>query len=100
MNSPSGKIERRFANFTSAEWVAALTPLYGADGAMSFAQTLFNAIEEKGSNGYSLPMQFWALLGRLGPSADARVAEMTREFPEECLREIASIRTAFDSEDR
>jgi hypothetical protein len=87
-----------FANFTAEEWIAALTPAYGSDGAKQFAEILFGAIREKGSNGYSLPMEHWALLARLSKSAEVRVAEMTRDFPEACLLEIAAHRRAFDSD--
>lgn len=86
-----------FANFSSDEWIAALTPFYGLDGAKQFAEMLFGSIREQGSNGYSLPMEYWALLARLGESAEARVAEMTRDFPQPCLLEIAAHRRAFDS---
>lgn len=86
-----------FASFSFEEWIAALTPAYGPDGARLFTATLFGAIQETGSNGHSLPMEHWALLARLGKSAEARVAEMTRGFPEERLAEIAAIRRAWDS---
>lgn len=87
-----------FANFTRDEWIAALTPAFGSDGAKQWAEMLFGAIQEHGSNGFSLPMEHWALLARLGKSAEARVAEMTRDFPEACLAEIAAHRRAWDSE--
>jgi hypothetical protein len=97
-DSTSGEPDLTFANFSFDEWMAALTPAYGADDAKLFAETLFSAIQEKGSNGFSLPMEHWALLARLGKSAEARVAEMTRDFPEACLIEIAAHRRAWDSD--
>ena len=90
--------ESTFANFSFDEWIAALTPAYGSDGARHWAETLFSAIAQTGSNGYSLSMEHWALLSRLGESAAARVAEMTRHFPEACLVEIAAHRRAWDAQ--
>jgi hypothetical protein len=92
--------EPTFANFTFAEWVEALIPVFGEDGAREYAKNLFDTIARDGSNGYSLSMEFWALLARLGGSASARVAQMTQNFPDECLREIAAIRRAWDSRTR
>jgi hypothetical protein len=87
-----------YANFSFDEWIAALTPAYGSDGAKQWAEMMFTAIMEVGgSNGFSLPMEHWALLARLGESAEARVAEMTRDFPETCLIEIAAHRQTWDS---
>ena len=86
-----------FANFSFAEWVTALTPAYGPEGAERFVKELFDAIGSTGSNGYSLPMEHWALLSRLGPTAEARVDTMTRDFPEIRRDEIAALRRAWDS---
>ena len=97
MENTSSEPDLTFANFSRDEWIAALTPAVGSDGARLWAETLFSAIQEKGSNGFSLPMEHWALLARLGKSAEARVAEMTRDFPEACLAEIAAHRRAWDS---
>ena len=96
----SGGSKPTFANFSFEEWIAALTPLYGADGAREWAERLFTAISKTGSNGYSLPMEHWALLSRLGESAEARVAEMTRDFPDVRRAEIAALRRHWDSASR
>jgi hypothetical protein len=94
---PSDRSDITYARFSFHEWIAALTHAFGLDGAKLWAETMFDAIAETGSNGYSLPMEHWALLSRLGESAEVRVAEMTRDFPEGCLVEIAAHRRAWDS---
>lgn len=94
----SGGTDVTYANFSFDEWIAALTPAFGSDGAKQWAGMMFAAIKEVGgSNGFALPMEHWALLARLGESAEARVAEMTRDFPQACLIEIAAHRKAWDA---
>lgn len=102
MSRPDGKgvgdkSVETFANFTLEEWIAALTPAWGPTAAEQFVGELFTQVAVKGSNGYSLPTFAWALLSRLGESAEARVAVLTQGFPEELLAEIARLRREWDS---
>jgi hypothetical protein len=72
-----------FAGFTSAEWTLAFSRLMDAETAAETVASLFEQIADEGSNGYSLPVEVWAMLAYVSEDGQERVAELVRHYPEE-----------------
>jgi hypothetical protein len=72
-----------FAGFTRAEWNLAFSRLMDAETAAETVASLFEQIDDEGSNGYSIPIELWAMLAYVSENGRERVGELVRHYPEE-----------------
>lgn len=82
------EMDRKFAGFSRAEWLAAMTGALGRGAANSYVGALFTRIGDAPSNGYAIMPETWARLALVSPGGEERVRAATRDYPADVLKQI------------